>query len=125
VKEKQPFTLSSDTMHWTMSIAAGDDCVQGLRWSYMQIYEVTIVDAPTKGKLVMVGPGFRYIASESGDQAPDRFTLLISGKNRRDPGTSILEIEVYPDTGAHRDAEKRAPKYVALETVASSGAPGE
>jgi hypothetical protein len=112
VKEKQPFALSSDTMHWTMSIAAGEDCIQGLRWSYMQIYEVTIVDAPSKGKLIMVGPGFRYIASESDDQAPDRFTLLISGKNRHDPGASILEIEVHPETGGIHDGAKRAPKYV-------------
>jgi len=124
VREKQPFALSSDTMHWTMSIGAGEDCIQGLRWSYMQIYEVTIVDAPSKGKLVMVGPGFRYIASESDDQATDRFTLLVSGKNRHDPGKSILEIEVHPDTGEHHDVAKRAPKYVPIETVASNLAEG-
>lgn len=120
VKEKQPFALSSDTMHWTMSIAAGEDCIQGLRWSYMQIYEVTIVDAPSKGKLIMVGPGFRYIASESDDQALDRFTLLISGKNRHDPGTSILEIEVHQETSEIHDGAKRAPKYATIENVGLS-----
>src|SRR4051812_39626984 len=67
VKEKQPFALSSDTMHWTMNLAAGEDCIQGLRWSYMQIYEVTVVNAPSKGKLAIVGPGFRYFASEADD----------------------------------------------------------
>jgi hypothetical protein len=117
VKEKQPFALSSDTMHWTMSLAAGEDCIQGLRWSYMQIYEVTVVNAPSKGKLAIVGPGFRYFASESDDRSPDKFTLLISGKNRHDVGKSTLEVEVQPDTGEIRVGAKRAPKFVSVATV--------
>ncbi len=75
----------------------------------MQIYEVTVLNAPSNGKLVMVGPGFRYLASEAGDQGIDKFTLLISGKNRHDVGESILEIEVHPDIGESRAGEKRAP----------------
>jgi hypothetical protein len=68
----------------------------------------------------MVGPGFRYIASQSDDQSTDKFTLLISGKNRRDLGKSILEIEVHPAIGGIHSDAKRAPKFVASETVASS-----
>ncbi len=120
VKEKQPFALSSDTMHWTMSLAAGEDCIQGLRWSYMQIYEVTVVSAPAKGKIAIVGSGFRYFASESDDGAADKFTLLISGKNRHDVGKSTLEIEVQPDTGGVRVGARRAPKFVSVATVGAS-----
>src|SRR5271168_2275413 len=34
----------------------------GLRWSYMQIFSVSVSKPPTKGKIVIVGPGFRYFA---------------------------------------------------------------
>ena len=120
VKEKQPFALSSDTMHWTMSLAAGEDCIQGLRWSYMQIYEVTVVSAPSKGKLAIVGSGFRYFANESDDRGPDKFTLLISGKNRHDVGKSTLEIEVQPDSGETHVGAKRAPKFVSVARVGAA-----
>ena len=120
VKEKQPFALSSDTMHWTVSLATGEDCIQGLRWSYMQIYEVTVVNAPSKGKLAIVGPGFRYFASESDDRGVDKFTLLISGKNRHVVGKSTLEVEVHPGAGEIRVGAKRAPKFV---SIATAGAP--
>ena len=63
VKNQKPFALSNDTMTWTIYAAPGSDCIQGLRWSYMQISNVSISKAPTKGKIVMVGPGFRYFAS--------------------------------------------------------------
>jgi hypothetical protein len=93
--DKQPYELTGDTVHWTMTIAPGADCIQGLRWSYMQIYGVSIVTAPKNGKVVMVGPGFRYFA-DPGFQGSDSFTLAVSGKNKRNPGNSIVQIEVKP-----------------------------
>jgi len=95
IKERTPFALSHDTVKWTMSIAPGADCIQGLRWSYMQIFDVSVVSGPSQGELAVVGSGFRYSAkNEAGGS--DKFTLLISGKNRHDPGTSTLEVEVNP-----------------------------
>lgn len=93
IKERTPFALSHDTVKWTMSIAPGADCIQGLRWSYMQIFNVSVLSGPSRGQLAVVGSGFRYSA-ESGTTGADKFTLLISGKNRHDPGTSTLEVEV-------------------------------
>ncbi|MGC0323562.1 putative membrane protein [Bradyrhizobium sp. USDA 326] len=95
IKERPPFALSQDTVRWTMSIEPGADCIQGLRWSYMQIFNVSVVSGPSRGQLAVVGSGFRYSA-ESTTRGADRFTLLISGKNRHDPGTSTLEVEVNP-----------------------------
>jgi hypothetical protein len=94
LKEKAPFALSSDTIKWTMTIAPGAECIQGLRWSYMQIYAVSVVSSPSKGRIEMVGSGFRYYADQN-DRSTDKFTLLISGKNRRDIGQSTLEVEVH------------------------------
>ncbi len=78
-----------------MSIAPGAECIQGLRWSYMQIFNVSVVSGPSRGQLAVVGSGFRYSA-ESQTHGTDKFTLLISGNNRHDPGTSTLEVEINP-----------------------------
>jgi hypothetical protein len=107
LKEKEPFGLSADTVKWSMIIAPGAECIQGLRWSYMQISEVSVISAPSKGRLVTVGSGFRYYANPN-DQGVDKFTLLISGKNRHDAGKSTLEVEVRSDSGeANRSSRKR------------------
>jgi hypothetical protein len=92
-KSLEPYRLVNETVSWSMSIAAGADCIQGLRWSYMQIENVTLASQPKRGKVVIVGSGFRYY-SNSEAQGVDRFTLVVSGKNRRDPGTTTVEIIV-------------------------------
>ncbi|SDR79585.1 hypothetical protein [Bradyrhizobium canariense] len=93
--DKQPFELTGDTVHWTMTIAPGADCIQGLRWSYMQIYNVSVMTPPKNGKIVMVGPGFRYFANP-GFKGSDTFALSVLGKNKRNPGNSTVQIEVKP-----------------------------
>lgn len=95
LKYPNPFALAGDTTVWTMYAAPGSECIQGLRWSYMQIFNVSVSKAPTKGKIVIVGPGFRYFADPDVNNA-DTFTLQVVGKNRRDPGQSTLEIVVKP-----------------------------
>jgi len=96
IKERTPFALSHDTVKWTMSIAPGAECVQGLRWSYMQIFNVSVVSGPSRGQLAVLGSGFRYSA-EKQTRGTDKFTLLISGNNRQVAGTSTLEVEVNPE----------------------------
>lgn len=92
-EDKEPFALADDIVSWTMSAAPGSECIQGLRWSYMQIYNVLVLTPPKKGKLVIVGSGFRYIADPESREA-DNFTLVVLGKNRRDTGSSVLDIAV-------------------------------
>ena len=98
VKDQKPFELTDDIVSWNMSAAPGSDCIQGLRWSYMQIYSVLILKAPTKGKLVIVGSGFRYVA-DSGNRDADSFTLVVFGKNRHNTGESVLDIAVNEPRG--------------------------
>jgi hypothetical protein len=92
-KERTPFALSEDRVKWTITIQPGTDCIQGLRWSYMQIFNVKVVSGPSRGQLAVLGSGFRYSA-EADRHGTDKFTLLISGKNRHVAGTSTLEVEV-------------------------------
>jgi hypothetical protein len=37
LRDIKPFKLAGDTIEWSMTIAPGADCIQGLRWSTMQI----------------------------------------------------------------------------------------
>ncbi len=95
LKNQKPFALAGDTIIWTIYAAPGSECIQGLRWSYMQIDSVLVSKAPTKGKIGIVGYGFRYFADSQNYEA-DSFTLVVVGKNRRDAGKSTLEIVVKP-----------------------------
>ncbi|MGZ5875871.1 MAG: hypothetical protein ACXWKP_27660 [Bradyrhizobium sp.] len=96
--DKQAFELTDDFVTWSMSAAPGSECLQGLRWSYMQIYSVLVLKAPTKGKLEIVGSGFRYVADSENREA-DSFTLVVFGKNRHEVGKSILDVEVKRSLG--------------------------
>ena len=87
LQDKQAFALEDDFVSWTMSAAPGSECIQGLRWSYMQIYSVLVLKAPTKGKLVIVGSGFRYVA-DSGTAMPTAsrwWCLERTGSNPANP----------------------------------------
>ena len=93
MRDITPYKLAGDTMEWSMTIAPGADCIQGLRWSTMQIYSVDIAEKPASGELVLVGPGFRYFA-KSGSTGTDKFSLVVVGKNRHEVGTSTIQITV-------------------------------
>lgn len=91
-----PFFLKNDTVSYSMKLTRGTDCIQGLRWSFMQIYRVTVTNPPKNGTLVLVGPGFRYYADPEAVTEGDTFTLAVVGKNRNDFGSSTIEIKLEP-----------------------------
>ena len=93
LKDHKPYKLSGDTIEWEMTIKPGADCIQGLRWSYMQVFAVWVLNKPANGDLVIVGSGFRYFA-KPGFDGPDKFSLVIIGKNRHDDGFSTVDITI-------------------------------
>ncbi|MBH5368974.1 hypothetical protein [Bradyrhizobium glycinis] len=93
LRDIKPYRLAGDTMEWSMMIAPGGDCIQGLRWPTMQIYKVELTEKPKSGEIVLVGPGFRYFAKPD-FAGTDKFTLFVTGKNRHDEGASTIEITV-------------------------------
>ena len=103
LRDNKPYKLAGDTMEWSMTIAPGADCIQGLRWSTMQIYDVSIAEKPTVGELVLVGPGFRYFAKPD-FSGTDKFTLVVNGKNLHEVGTSTVQITVTRGEAAVRTA---------------------
>jgi hypothetical protein len=95
LKAHKVFNLSGDSIEYAMTIAPGADCIQGLRASTMQIYDIWVLKQPEHGDLVMVGPGFRYFA-KSDFSGTDKFTLVVVGKNLREEGFSTVEVTVSP-----------------------------
>jgi hypothetical protein len=87
------FRLQADTVHWSMKIDSGAECIQGLRWSTIMIEDIAIVDPPKLGRLQLQGPSFRYF-SNPGAQGSDSFKLSISGTSLRLKGSSFIEVDV-------------------------------
>jgi hypothetical protein len=87
------FRLQSDTVHWSVKIESGGECIQGLRWSTIMIENISIIDQPKLGRLLLQGPSFRYF-SNPGAQGTDSFKLSISGMSVRLKGTSLIEVDV-------------------------------
>lgn len=88
----QPFRLRSDTIHWSIKIKPGEQCIQGLRWSTFMIDNVSIVEPPKAGRLIAEGPSFRYFADAAGSS--DYFKIKISGTSLHVDGASSLEVDV-------------------------------
>jgi hypothetical protein len=93
LRDNQPYKLTGDVVGWSMTIVPGANCIQGLRWSTMQIYSVSIAEKPKSGEIVLVGPRFRYFAKPD-FTGTDSFTLVVVGKNRREAGSSTVQITV-------------------------------
>lgn len=87
------FKLQSDTVHWSMKIVSGGECIQGLRWSTILIDNITIAEQPKAGRLMIQGPSFRYF-SNPGGRGTDSFKLSITGVSMHVAGSSSIEVEV-------------------------------
>lgn len=86
------FRLQSETVQWSMVIARGDECIQGLRGKTMILESVTVVEQPKKGRVVVQGPSFRYFAGP--EAGMDSFKLVVVGSSMRMNGTSMISVEV-------------------------------
>src|SRR3984893_9341780 len=89
----EPFLLQSDTVHWSVKINSGTECIQGLRWSTIMIDDISILDQPKLGRLVLQGPSFRYF-SDPGARGADSFKISITGTSLRLKGNSVIEVDV-------------------------------
>lgn len=89
----EPFKLQSDTIRWSIRVASGGECIQGLRWSTIMIENIAITEQPKAGRLVVQGPSFRYF-SNPGAHGTDSFKLSISGTSLRINGISSIEVDV-------------------------------
>ena len=92
VSHPAPLRLESDTLQWSMIIARGDECIQGLRGKTMIFESVSLIEQPKTGRVVLQGPSFHYYAAA--DAGSDSFRLLIAGSSMRMRGTSTVDVIV-------------------------------
>ena len=89
----QPFKLQSDTIRWSIKMKTGSECIQGLRWSTIMIENISVVEPPKTGRLIIQGPAFRYF-SNADSPGTDSFKIAISGTSLHVNGTSSIEVEI-------------------------------
>jgi hypothetical protein len=88
-----PFRLRSDTVRWSIKIASGGECIQGLRWSTIMIENISVTEPPKSGRLLVQGPSFRYFSNPD-FRGIDFFKITISGTSLHMNGDSSIEVEV-------------------------------
>jgi hypothetical protein len=93
INKPPPFKMEGETVTWPIAIVAGDQCIEGLRYSTMKISDVSVVVAPISGRLELSGPSFRYFALPD-FQGTDTFTIAVKGTNRNLPGYSTIKVDV-------------------------------
>jgi hypothetical protein len=75
-----------------MVIGAGTECIQGLRGKTMVLEDVSVIDQPKAGSVILEGPSFRYSANAA--RGPDSFKLSVSGTSVRIHGISFIVVDV-------------------------------
>jgi hypothetical protein len=92
LQHPDPLRLESDTVQWSMVIARGDECIQGLRGKTMIFESAAIVEPPKTGRVVVQGPSFHYYAGEAAGS--DSFGLTVVGTSMRMRGTSTVKVNI-------------------------------
>ena len=88
------YGLTSDTVDWTLTIASGQFCTQGLRLRTTAVDTVTITEVARHGQVVVRGSGFEYRADPN-YKGDDSFEFAISGLNVKVPGNSTIRVQVH------------------------------
>lgn len=88
------YQLESDTVEWRMKIRSSENCVRGVRFSYVYNATVSLVSPPQFGQVTLVGLlGFSYTA-KSDFQGEDLFVVGVSGFKNKASGVSTIRIVV-------------------------------
>ena len=88
------YSLTSDTVDWTLTIVSGQSCTQGLRLRTTAVDVVTITEAARHGLVLVRGSGFEYRADPN-YKGDDSFELAVSGLNVKVPGNSRIRVQVF------------------------------
>ena len=79
------YQLESDTVEWRMKIRSSENCLRGVRFSYVYNATVNLVTPPKFGQVALVGPGFSYTAKSDfkGEDFFYRRRIGLQEKNAR------------------------------------------
>ena len=87
------YQLESDAVEWRMRIRSNENCVRGVRFSYVYNATVSLIAPPRSGHIALIGPGFSYTA-KSGFRGEDSFIVGILGSKNKTNGYSTIHVIV-------------------------------
>ncbi len=87
------YQLESDTVEWRMEIRSSENCVRGVRFSYVWNATVSLVSPPKFGQVTLIGPGFSYTA-KSDFHGEDSFVVGVTGFKNKTSGYSTIRVVV-------------------------------
>ena len=87
------YQLESDTVEWRMKIRSSENCVRGVRFSYVWNATVSLVSPPQSGQVVVMGPGFSYTA-KADFHGEDSFVVGVTGSKNKTRGSSTIHVVV-------------------------------
>ena len=87
------YQLESDTVEWRMKIRSSENCLRGVRFSYVYNATVNLVTPPKFGQVALVGPGFSYTA-KSDFKGEDSFIVGVSASKKKTRGFSTIRVIV-------------------------------
>ena len=110
------YQLESDSVEWRMKIRSNENCVRGVRFSYVWNASVSVVSPPKFGQVAVIGPGFSYTA-KAGFHGEDSFVVGVTGSKNKTRGFSTIRVVV-----SVVDAPEAAhPSYAHFEANCSAG----
>lgn len=87
------YQLESDTVEWRMSVHSGENCVRGVRFSYVYKADVSLISLPQHGQVSVVGLGFSYTAKPD-FHGEDSFVVGVAGSKKKTSGVSTIRVLV-------------------------------
>ena len=87
------YRMELDTVEWRMKIRGSENCLHGVRLSYVWNATVGLVSPPQFGQVTLKGPGFSYTA-KSDFQGEDSFVVSVSGSKNKACGFSTIRVLV-------------------------------
>jgi len=76
-----------------MKIRNSENCVRGVRFSYVWNPTVSLISPPRFGQVGLIGPGFSYTA-KADFHGEDSFVIGVSGSKNKRSGFSTIRVVV-------------------------------
>jgi hypothetical protein len=90
---RQIYTLTADTVNWSMRVGNDQNCRYGIRYAKVQLEGMTLVSPPRSGQVVLQGSAFTYVPKKD-FQGDDSFDLKVAGQIQKVRGASTIHIVV-------------------------------
>jgi hypothetical protein len=87
------YQMALDAVEWRMKIRGSENCLHGVRFSYVWNATVGLVSQPQFGQVTLIGPGFSYTA-KSDFHGEDSFVISVSGSKNKACGFSTIRVLV-------------------------------